>query len=292
MQRLPPELVDEILHHAEYWPVIHGSCDSHFQVSSASRNFDSSYCCLITPPIPTARGLVRTRLQTTDHPRFDDVGVDMRRKIKRVTFRFTSRDQGWGGDSGLREPYAGSWTWFDAEIWRPRQNVEHSSLEVGSSISSTTQIKPMMESPTDEMLSAAGYTRVKPPPTADVLSENAWLIQRNLRASSTIQRHTVIWSDEDGIGYDCQEHTSLDDIDPSNIPSSLSTSLLRSSSERVESEGVTNPKIPDRYGCGNGLEFINSLQPGDRIAVIARAKYPGWCNRILGDMSVDIKYNV
>jgi len=98
IKRLPLELVNEILREAQYWPIIHGSCDSHFQVQSANidGSFDASYFCLITPPIPNYRGiktsLARAACKSADH--------DIRRKIEKVVFRFTSRDQGWE-DFGL-----------------------------------------------------------------------------------------------------------------------------------------------------------------------------------------------
>jgi len=117
----------------------------------------------------------------------------------------------------------------------------------------------MMYSPTDELLLTAGYVRVIPPAEADVRSEKAWVIQRNLRASDTIHRHTVTWYDGELIGHDCQEHSGTD-FSPSMTPS---LPLILSE---------TQEDISVMYGCGNGFGFISTLQPGDRIAVIARAK--------------------
>jgi len=156
-------------------------------------------------------------------------------------------------------PYAGSWTWFDAEIWRPVPTVNDSQSGVGSSIASPTLVKPMMYSPTDELLLTAGYVRMTPPAEADARSEKAWVIQRNLRASDIIQRHTVTWYDGGLIGHDCQDYTGTD------FPLSLTPSFPRILSENQEDISVL-------YGCGNGLGFIKTLQPGDRIVVIARAK--------------------
>ncbi|KAJ3572436.1 hypothetical protein NP233_g3086 [Leucocoprinus birnbaumii] len=286
LERFPPELVDEIIHKANYWPVIHGSCHSHFQVHSG---VDDSYCCLITPPIPSAKRLVKTRLLSEDQPLLDDVEIDVRRQIQSITFEFTSRDQGWGGDPGLKGPYAGSWTWFEAEIWRPIETDNRNELEVGSSISSTARIKPMMESPTDEALLAAGYIRVKPPDAADTHFPSAWLIQRNMRASDIFQIHQVIWTSDGFLGYDCQEYDDLGDIDI--FTSTLSPSLIKISSNR-EQNLILDSKTVDIHGCGNGLDFIGSLQPGDRIVVNARARFPGWCNRIHGNMTVNVMYRV
>ena len=273
IERLPLELVNEIIREAQYWPIIQGSCDSHFQVQSANidGSFDASYFCLITPPIPNSRRIKTSLTQAA----CKSADYDIRRKIEKVVFRITSRDQGWEEDFGWegillavwssliysyegQAPYAGSWTWFDAEIWRPVLTVNDSQLGVGSSIASPTLVKPMMYSPTDESLLTAGYVRVTPPAEADARSEKAWVIQRNLRASDTIQRHTVTWYNGGLIAHDCQEHTGTDFL--LSIPS-----LPRILSETQEDISVL-------YGCGNGLGFINTLQPGDRIAVIARAK--------------------
>jgi len=96
IERLPLELVNEILREAQYWPIIQGSCDSHFQVQSANidGSFDASYFCLITPPIPNSRGIETSLTQTA----CKSANYDIRRKIEKVVFRFTSRDQGWEED--------------------------------------------------------------------------------------------------------------------------------------------------------------------------------------------------
>lgn len=151
-------------------------------------------------------------------------------------------------------PYAGSWTWFDAEIWRPVDsgNDQNGLQLVGSPTTSAAQIKPMMASPTEEMLVAAGYHRVDPPSVADVQSDYAWLVQRNLRAVETPQSYTVAWSDENLVYRNAQPYQTT------GLPRLV--------------EGATEVSIADVYGCGNGVGFVRALQPGDRVVVIARAK--------------------
>lgn len=134
--------------------------------------------------------------------------------------------------------------------------VNDNRPQVGSSIGSSTVIEPMMVSPTDELLLSAGYVRVTSPAAADARSEKSWVVQRNLRASDVIRRHTVIWSDRGFIGHDCQE---------TDFSLSMSSSFPRILSENQGDISVL-------YGCGNGLEFVSTLQPGDRIAVVARVK--------------------
>ncbi|KAF9448090.1 hypothetical protein P691DRAFT_705661 [Macrolepiota fuliginosa MF-IS2] len=274
---LPAELADIILNAAEFWPTISGYCLSHFEVQS-----DASYCCLITPQFPDVPRLVMTRKQRTDQPEFlQDVEANVRRRVKYVTIKLASHDQGWGGESS-KWPYAGSWSWFDAEIWRPvTSNESRNDLQlVECSPSSSASIKPMMTSPTEEMLMAAGYRRINPPATADTQSNHAWLAQRNLRARADIQNHTIVWSNE-GIAHHKSQPEETDITYPS-------LSMLKEGPTKLPKDA----SLPDMYGCGNGAGFVNSLQPGDRIAIIARAQYPGWSNRMHGEMSVEITYSV
>jgi hypothetical protein len=211
-------------------------------------------------------------------------------------------------------PYAGSWTWFDAEIWRPLPTINANSLKVGSSISSSAQIEPMMVSPSSETLEAAGYLRVHPPSKPGCSVEDnasAWLVQRNKRADNTARRHIVVWTDTNEIGYDCQEDSGQEDIsDSSGLSLSTLSTFIRNVHEDEQTvEGVSDPSLCETHGCGSGDEFVSNLQPGDRIAIIARAKvsfiqlimswfqtrtkqYLGWCNRIHGNMSVDIVYSI
>ncbi len=62
-----------------------------------------------------------------------------------------------------------------------------------------------------------------------------WLVQMNTQASRHVRDHEVVWSD-------------------------LSSA-----------EGAPEPEYDEKTGSGRGLDFVETLQAGDRIALIARA---------------------
>ncbi|KDR78101.1 hypothetical protein GALMADRAFT_224488 [Galerina marginata CBS 339.88] len=84
---------------------------------------------------------------------------------------------------------------------------------------------------------------------------DVWHIQRNIRASSTPVVHEVVWTD-----------TTPD-------------------------TGIDEEMLLDTTGAGRGTGFIPLLRLGDRIAVIARAMYPGWANYVAG-VEVEVSYSV
>jgi hypothetical protein len=72
---------------------------------------------------------------------------------------------------------------------------------------------------------------------------DTWKIQRNERASGEYQLHTVIWTEEE---------------------------------EEVIDESI----LMNETGRGLGRGFVRSLKKDDRIAIMARAEFPGWVNHI------------
>ncbi|KAF9443636.1 hypothetical protein P691DRAFT_737591 [Macrolepiota fuliginosa MF-IS2] len=330
LRKLPAELGDDIIDKAEYWPSISANCSAYIRVPSwVGGERRTSFCYAITPPIPTISRLVKTRGTTRDEVEFDEVEAKVRRRVKKVIFRVTSHDQGWGGDTGLKLPYAGSWTWFDAEIWRPNtvngtSNFPTKTSTQPSSFDITSDLP--ISSPTDETLEAAGYHRIMPPSAAGHFSSSkAWLLQRNMRASSQLRDHTVIWSDgsgDDGPGVvyhssNTPTSTALGRsivADETTSPSwswvlgnsssdlGLDSEDLDSNLDAVESDWGALESLQridtkevatycDEYGFGNGAEFVRAIQPGDRVVIVARALLPGWSNCVKR-MSVDIRYTV
>ncbi|KAJ7182847.1 hypothetical protein C8R43DRAFT_968254 [Mycena crocata] len=89
-----------------------------------------------------------------------------------------------------------------------------------------------------------------------------WLVQRNLCATKTPRNHTVTW----------RPH-----IGPAD--------------EELEAEIAPEEKDPRTNGSGDGDGFIDLLASEDRIAVIARARYPGWVNKIQS-VQVQVYYAV
>lgn len=187
LHQLPLELVDIILDGAMYWPKITGSRTTSVEVSAHHGNGnDATYNYLVTPPIPFGEANTPTN-------------------IKMVRFRLRSCDQGWGGDPGctggahiiniipslrndFQGPYEGSWTWFEAAIYRPMDGETYQS-------SSAIHL-PHTEEITEADMFAARLIQVE---------KKVWQIQRNQRASSTVRDHEVIWMGE-GMQVDYDDH--------------------------------------------------------------------------------------
>ncbi|TFK32369.1 hypothetical protein BDQ12DRAFT_638797, partial [Crucibulum laeve] len=222
---VPPELANIILDEAEYWPCVRcGSATPVSIAASDSPDSDSKWCYLVTPPI--FRG------------QHEDPEGERLVKVRRIKFRFNSCDQGWGGDPELAGPYQGSWTWFEAAIYR--------HFDEGTMPGSEQQVadveKDMRVAPLQSELDDAGVMLV--PNTR--FNSDVWQIQRNVRASNTPRNHEVVWGD--------------DERDNEHI------------------EGFAYREVDDETGRGKGAGFINALLPGDRIAIIVRARFPAWVN--------------
>ncbi|TFK18850.1 hypothetical protein FA15DRAFT_709496 [Coprinopsis marcescibilis] len=106
----------------------------------------------------------------------------------------------------------------------------------------------------------AGTLRNRPGVPSQVLStytnSDTWALQKNIRASSSEHLHEIVWDRDD--------------------PSPCSASP-------TEFSEVT--------GSGLGQGFVRELRPGDNIAVLAKAQYPGWCNHV-GGVDMQILYAV
>lgn len=218
MNFVPVELADLIIDYAQYWPRL-----ANFRESNPPVRIDST---------SSSGGVLNDAYQfyvVTEGPTsgWSDSNRKVVRKVRKVVFRIWSHDQGWGGDDGLVGNYEGSWTWFEAAIWRCEeqpflvQRPEFSSL----SVPATHQ---------DDLY----------PDTSKV-----WHLQSNIRASAKEALHEVVWTD------------------------------------------VDDWKVNSETGSGDGRGFVRLLQPGDKIAVIARARYPGWVNHV-GRVEVEIFYSL
>ncbi|EEP78308.1 predicted protein [Uncinocarpus reesii 1704] len=100
-ERLPVEIVDIILDHAEYWPSIETTLDKARiirQDQDAEILRTGGLCYAPTTPAIKPRILPHR----TVHP------------CRKIIFTVTSHDQGWGGDHRGQSLYEHSYSWFDA----------------------------------------------------------------------------------------------------------------------------------------------------------------------------------
>ncbi|KAK1225812.1 hypothetical protein PQX77_011223 [Marasmius sp. AFHP31] len=69
----------------------------------------------------------------------------------------------------------------------------------------------------------------------------------------------------------------------------------RNFTQRTTAWSIQDDDMVDDYllrgRVGKGREFLSCLEPGDRIALLARATFPGWVNYVQ-DASVEILYSV
>ncbi|XP_006456293.1 hypothetical protein AGABI2DRAFT_195472 [Agaricus bisporus var. bisporus H97] len=78
-----------------------------------------------------------------------------------------------------------------------------------------------------------------------------WLVQMNVQASRHVRRHDIMWYP--------------------NSPHEL--------------------EYDEKTGSGRGFGFVDALRAGDRIALVARALYPGWENNVQS-AEIEIAYQI
>ncbi|KAF7348982.1 hypothetical protein MVEN_01419200 [Mycena venus] len=247
----PPELVYVILDLAEYWAQVKSARAQAVQLSTfGSADADASMCYLVLPAI-------------LEHELYADADVDAEStihvKVRRVQFTTVSHDQGWCSDPALRGTYRGS-TWFEAAILRPSQAQAPSPSPPPTPPPTQTQTQtqtqpphhgpPASAPPPAGLDPALGYDPVLEVASAaaDGDGRRRWNVQRNFCASNDHRAHVVAWG--------AVVHPPNSNSDP----------------------GAESENADTGAGCGAG--FVECLVPGDRIAVIARARYPGWSNFI------------
>jgi hypothetical protein len=133
------------------------------------------------------------------------------------------------------DPYAGSWTWFEAAIIRGLggEDFVNEPDAVARQIQGSSVLPPASNAPSDTPDASLGPLQVLHP----FNRTRVWMLQRNLRANREEALHEVAW-------------TNADD----------------------DSAKKDTNEVLDKSGTGTGYGFVRSLEPGDRIAVYARAQ--------------------
>ncbi|RYP68624.1 hypothetical protein DL769_005461 [Monosporascus sp. CRB-8-3] len=272
---LPPEVVDVILYHAEYWACTITSADyrnlpSGHLVIRGSQPAENRFL-LRTEPIglsnwspaspelwcreSTPRLLDPEAEAESEYPRAtlealaDDPVPFLEYPVQKVVFDIVSRDQGWGGERRSHGTYNHSFTWFDAGLERfdptikcpddcpDRQNPDYDEHNIP-----TCAIRPLWPvSVRSEPDGPARYDH-------ELLPSPEHCIQRNKLAARPFLQHHVEWK-------------AIDDIDPQSA-----------AAEELEKAGRGR-------ATGNG-EFVRNLKLGDIITVWGRARFGGWTNNV------------
>jgi hypothetical protein len=170
-QKLPPELVPQIMDYAEYWLKSSTSIRQDMEASDIrilgrrSNYITSGATYLSTLPIGKVPGEEE-----------NGIALVGQYPVRKVVFTVESQDQGWSDfpqDHGTEQ---GSWTWFEAAVREPNQPVYQDLLRARQDINHNEQRR-------DEML--------EPPQGREVC--------RNVHAGREWRRKSVAWgvSDED-----------------------------------------------------------------------------------------------
>ncbi|KAF2760369.1 hypothetical protein EJ05DRAFT_282582 [Pseudovirgaria hyperparasitica] len=174
---------------------------------------------------------------------------------KKITYRISSHDQGYCSEPGLAGTYNGH-TWFEATILRPRSDTDTGPGSVGINYQPLErqfprQPLPSWKNPGDAAESIQSYG------WDFILDEDgnaiSWRVQNNLSATRSDVEHEITW-------------------------------------EKGQEVEIIDPSTNDFNGRGNGQGFFDILREGDRIALWARALYPGWINHIK-EASIEITYD-
>ncbi|KAJ6013982.1 hypothetical protein N7540_008573 [Penicillium herquei] len=238
----PPELVDEIIDEAEYWP----STVNHMEGKMPKWiRQDHDQVILKTVPLCYDRE-VRSILDlwnTLEKSALTDIqsieqssspktlphrGIHPCRKI---IFQITSHDQGGRGTITDEDRYRGTWTWFDTEIIHKAQTRNmYADGKEQELLENERGNVPRNFGPGDEGL---------------LPRDNK--LQVNARHCRTVQNHSIVWHYRDCIGPESHEAYYI---------------------ERKQGRGRMT--LDGRY--------VRELEIGDSIALWAKARFPGWVN--------------
>ncbi|KAL0937483.1 uncharacterized protein CTRU02_207214 [Colletotrichum truncatum] len=186
--------------------------------------------------------------------------------VRKIVFKFRSRDQGWGGSYDDQGTYHGSWTWFEAglEKFDKDRKCDGSCKQSASKQPSdseppnSTNSDPSNSDPEAANLCTCGLQSVYPPLVASPDGKLAYhhhvkplenlKIQANKTATREFLNHEVIWSWTDNIHPESTEGDHLEEIGRGR-------------------------------GTGSG-RFVRSLKLGDVVTVWGKARFGGWCNHV------------
>lgn len=254
---LPPEMLDLIIDHAEYWPHTE-SCMSHTRRQvriTSSRRGQENVMLLRTPPIGFRQDRIAdltswmsdpSSLQPLEaelsHGFLKDLKPlsTLEHPVRKLVFSIRSRDQGWGGEPGHRGTFHGSWTWFEAGLERIDGNSDgemSAQQEQPFNVEDLRSIIPAIEQ-------GGNTSRYK----HSLLPNEKYKIQCNKTATSEFTDHKIAWSWTDMVNENSPE------------------------AQRLAEKG--------RGKLSASGEFVRSLRLGDVVTVWGMARFPNWQNRV------------
>ncbi|PHH88683.1 hypothetical protein CDD83_7213 [Cordyceps sp. RAO-2017] len=293
-KRLPPDLVDSIFDHAEYWAhsttAVNYRSENHDRLHIRGTGPQQDRFLIRSYPLgltaihgdqdlaeelayDTSEALPRPLDKERDGHFFAKLANYPTPRLvhpcRKIVFSIRSHDQGFGGEPGTRETYNSSWTWFEAGLERFDASQicdEKCGYDVRrDSPSSTAPVLPVCGlrplQPLIEKSEAGddGDGGHEYKYKHNLLHNKNWEIHRNLVAKGEWQDHVVTWSYLDDIKPDSDAGMALDE----------------------EGRGRET---------GDG-SFVRSLKLGDVVTVWGKARFPGWTNNV-ESVKVDVYWAV
>ncbi|KAJ5732035.1 hypothetical protein N7493_003516 [Penicillium malachiteum] len=176
----PPELIDEIIDEAEYWPSTENRMEGKMPKWISQ---DHDQVLLKTVPLCYDR---KSLEQSSSPKPLPHRGI---RPVRKIIFKITSHDQGGRGTITDEDRYRGTWTWFDTEvIHKAHTRNMYADGKEQELLENERGDKPRNFGPGDEGLLPRDYK-----------------LQVNARHCRTVQNHTIVWHCRDCIGPESHE---------------------------------------------------------------------------------------
>ncbi|KAF3141894.1 hypothetical protein TWF594_005949 [Orbilia oligospora] len=133
--KLPVELALDIIELAEYYPYSiigsrSGTSNCYFYLSTGTK----TYLIVQIPSLDSVNSgegdIQQNAGEQQREPR--------KRVVRKIVFRTSSHDQGYGGEAGCQGTYRGAFSWLSAEIWR--RKTENYKKDMEAAVASEAKI--------------------------------------------------------------------------------------------------------------------------------------------------------
>ncbi|KAK6527384.1 hypothetical protein TWF281_010564 [Arthrobotrys megalospora] len=187
-----------------------------------------------------------------------------RQIVRKIVFRTTSHDQGWGGQMGCQGKYKGAFSWLGAEIWRKKTGNYKKDMKTALD----SQVKIIEANGGDRNDPSAyhhwymhhGYTKMgeeEEGGRGDDYKVGTWVLPRNICAKGENTDHEIIWDARiDGPGPDAERWE-------------LDCGYKDEDGRPMDLGWLKNGRLD------NGV-FVRELREGDEVRVTMRAYFGGW----------------
>ncbi|EAA34853.2 hypothetical protein GE21DRAFT_2199 [Neurospora crassa] len=277
--RLPPEIINGILDHAEYWPhtstVIDYSNWPQGQrvVNAGDGNSENAFLLrtlplgFLKPPSSFFENDSNREVPLEPIPREPKefpvdtyqsrISPTLSHPCRKIKFTIVSHDQGWGGEARTRRTYNSSYTWFDIGLERCLQTSD----DIGEPTFDPQTLSTILPKVREVDPNNDGDRHVQGTHTFDfpLCPQKDTMIQCNEVANGQYHQYEVEWKWTDN----------------------LSSADLFDSGYGCEEGLIENPlpKVGRGQATGDG-KFVRDLKLGDVITVWAKARFAGWANYI------------